>query len=112
MAPWRPAMHGGSLTQAALSGDVPAFGYGVGAPAASDSVTGGASFDLDGGLLPGATLPQQGPNYVTTAGSCATVVAPSSAVARRIALLSEPALPPPGARPMSPTSPSPCARFA
>ena len=101
-------MHGGSLTQAALSGDVPAFGYGVGAPAASDSVTGGASFDLDGGLLPGAT----GPNYVTTAGSCATVVAPSSAVARRIALLNEPALPPPGARPMSPPSPSTCARFA
>ena len=117
MAPWRPAftspgataMHGGALTQAVLSGDVPAFGY-VAAASSSDSaaVTGGATFDLDGGLLPGAT----GPSYVTTAGSCATVVAPSSAVARRIALLNEPALPPPGARPMSPTSPSPCARFA
>ena len=52
------------------------------------------SAKLDGGLLPGAT----GPNYVTTAGSCATVVAPSSAVARRIALLNEPALPPPWSR--------------
>ena len=117
MAPWRPAftspgataMHGGALTQAVLSGDVPAFGY-VAAASSSDSaaVTGGATFDLDGGLLPGAT----GPSYVTTAGSCATVVAPSSAVARRIALLNEPALPPPGSRPMSPPSPSTCARFA